>query len=185
MYARRGLPRLRARRFLRLLAHQREGSDGPSVRALCAIVDAFHFTPHSPHLDPPHPQQPALHLGSAAAQQTTDLTPQPAAAAAAEAHTDSLSAAQAEQAEDGGEEVTKTLQLRVVPALEKVMKARHGEVVRAPVALALVKLVKHLPEPAARALLPRTLQGVANLLRSRLQRIRWGPFFIIASTFPS
>lgn len=55
------------------------------------------------------------------------------------------------------------------------MKARGGEVVRAPVALALVKLVRHLQPEAARALLPRTLQGVANMLRSRLQRIRCAP----------
>jgi len=49
---------------------------------------------------------------------------------------------------------------------------RGGEAVRAPVALALVKLLRHLPRPAARAALPRALQGVANLLRARLQRIR-------------
>ena len=39
-------------------------------------------------------------------------------------------------------------------------------------ALAMVKLLRLLPESAARAQLPRTLQGVANLLRNRLQRFR-------------
>jgi len=46
------------------------------------------------------------------------------------------------------------------------------KVVRAPVALAMVKLLRLLPESTARAQLPRTLQGVANLLRNRLQRFR-------------
>ena len=48
------------------------------------------------------------------------------------------------------------------------------QVVRAPVALALVKLLRLMPPEAMRAQLPRVLQGVANLLRNRLQRIRWG-----------
>ena len=39
-------------------------------------------------------------------------------------------------------------------------------------ALAIVKLLRLLPPAAARAQLPRTLQGVANLLRNRLQRFR-------------
>lgn len=43
---------------------------------------------------------------------------------------------------------------------------------RAPVALAVVKLLKHLPLAAARAALPAALQKVANLLKLRLQRIR-------------
>ncbi len=47
-----------------------------------------------------------------------------------------------------------------------------AKVVRAPVALAMVKLLRLLPESTARAQLPRTLQGVANLLRNRLQRFR-------------
>ena len=47
-----------------------------------------------------------------------------------------------------------------------------AQVVRAPVALAMVKLLRLLPEDAARATLPATLQGVANLLRNRLQRFR-------------
>lgn len=50
--------------------------------------------------------------------------------------------------------------------------ARQGEAVRPAVALALVKLVRRLPAAAAGTALPRALQGVANLLRNRLQRIR-------------
>lgn len=46
------------------------------------------------------------------------------------------------------------------------------QVVRAPVALAMVKLLKVLPEQAMVGQLPQTLQGVAHLLRNRLQRIR-------------
>lgn len=47
-----------------------------------------------------------------------------------------------------------------------------AQVVRAPVALAMVKLLRLLPEEEARAHLPPTLQGVANLLKNRLQRFR-------------
>lgn len=39
-------------------------------------------------------------------------------------------------------------------------------------ALAMVKLLRLLPEEEARAHLPPTLQGVANLLKNRLQRFR-------------
>ena len=47
------------------------------------------------------------------------------------------------------------------------------QVVRAPVALAIVKLLKLLPEDVMVQQLPQALQGVAHLLRNRLQRIRW------------
>ena len=47
------------------------------------------------------------------------------------------------------------------------------QVVRAPVALAMVKLLKLLPEQAMAGQLPQALQGVAHLLRNRLQRIRY------------
>lgn len=46
------------------------------------------------------------------------------------------------------------------------------QVVRAPVALAMVKLLKLLPEGVMVQQLPQALQGVAHLLRNRLQRIR-------------
>ena len=49
---------------------------------------------------------------------------------------------------------------------------KEREAVRAPVALAVVKLLKHLPPASARAALPAALQKVANLLKLRLQRIR-------------
>ena len=49
---------------------------------------------------------------------------------------------------------------------------KDGEAVRAPVALAIVKLLKRLPDAALRAALPTSLQKVANLLRTKLQRIR-------------
>ncbi len=52
---------------------------------------------------------------------------------------------------------------------------KDGEVVRPAVALALVKLLRNLPPRVAGAALPKALQGVANLLRNRLQRIRSWP----------
>lgn len=53
-----------------------------------------------------------------------------------------------------------------------------AQVVRAPVALAMVKLLKLLPEEAMVQQLPQALQGVAHLLRNRLQRIRCDPHFM-------
>lgn len=58
----------------------------------------------------------------------------------------------------------------VVSLLVQVVKS--GEAVRPAVALALVKLLRLLPPAAIRTALPRALQGVANLLKNRLQRIR-------------
>ena len=43
-------------------------------------------------------------------------------------------------------------------------------------ALAMVKLLKLLPEQAMAGQLPQALQGVAHLLRNRLQRIRYEPY---------
>ncbi len=50
---------------------------------------------------------------------------------------------------------------------------KEGEVVRAPVALALVKLIRLLPARAEQVYLPSVLQQVANVLKLRLQRIRY------------
>lgn len=60
---------------------------------------------------------------------------------------------------------------QVLPALMQQL-VKEGEVVRAPVALALVKLVRLLPERAERIYLPAVMQQVANVLKLRLQRIR-------------
>ena len=59
---------------------------------------------------------------------------------------------------------------RVIPELRAHLV--EGEAARAPVALAIVKTLRLLPQAAVRAELPRALQGVANLLKARLQRIR-------------
>ena len=58
---------------------------------------------------------------------------------------------------------------------------RHGahpgaaQVVRAPVGLAVVKVLGLVPEADRRAALPGVLQAVANLLKARHQGVRWGP----------
>jgi len=174
------------------------------IRAVCAVIDAFHF---------PLPEDAEAAAAPAAAA-LGEAGPAPAAAAAA---------GPAEAAADAAREIQAALVRRVLPALQaqlvRLPPAGHlapgsviaghqlagtgpaqdpggcqvgsgrprrtltgaraarqlhrgGEAVRAPVALALVKLLRHLPRPAARAALPRALQGVANLLRARLQRIR-------------
>ena len=61
--------------------------------------------------------------------------------------------------------------VQVLPALMQQL-VKEGEVVRAPVALALVKLIRLLPARAEQVYLPAVLQQVANVLKLRLQRIR-------------
>ena len=80
---------------------------------------------------------------------------------------------QQQKAKDEAEEkkeILRMLSQRVVPELRAHVVA--GEKVRASVALALVKVLKLLPDQLMRLELPRTLQTVANLLRLRLQRLR-------------
>ena len=67
-------------------------------------------------------------------------------------------------------EVVGFLNRRVIPELRNQMVA--GETVRAPVAQAIVKVLKMMPPSIMRQELPRTIQIVANLLRLRLQRLR-------------
>lgn len=61
----------------------------------------------------------------------------------------------------------------LLPKHAQVVVLLLRQVVRAPVALAMVKLLKVLPEQAMASQLPQALQGVAHLLRNRLQRIRY------------
>lgn len=140
--------------YLRLMAKHSEGTASKAVlRAVCALLDAFHFLP----------------VGGAEDEEE-------AAAAAA---------GDVEMLESEGEEVDKIvdtyalppraevyrmLSKRVVPELRGQLVS--GETVRAPVAQALVKVLKLLPPALMRSELPRTLQSVANLLKLRLQRLR-------------
>lgn len=76
------------------------------------------------------------------------------------------------------DELVVLLTTKAVPNLKE--KLIEGETVRAPVAMALVKIFKLLPEGYIRVELPRTLQIVCNLLRLRLQRLRDGARSILA-----
>ncbi|PSC76593.1 small subunit processome component 20-like protein [Micractinium conductrix] len=67
-------------------------------------------------------------------------------------------------------DVYRLLSKRVVPELQRIMVEK--DTVRAPVALAVVKVLQLLPAAAMRFHLPRTLQKVANLLRGRMQSTR-------------
>ena len=164
----------------------------PLIRAVCAIIDNFHFPlPASDEEEPggggaaataagPGAAAPAAATGAAKRphadgeeEDDEDEEEDEAAAAAAVA-------AAAADAEAEARAVQRSLLVRILPALHEqlVDKGRRGEdeelnqSIRAPVALALVKLLKLLPPAAERAELPRALQGVTNLLRARLQRIR-------------
>ena len=49
------------------------------------------------------------------------------------------------------------------------------QVVRAPVGLAVVKVLRLVPDDDRAAALPGVLTSVANLLKSRQQGVRWAP----------
>ncbi|KAK9818396.1 hypothetical protein WJX72_012002 [[Myrmecia] bisecta] len=175
--------------FLRIMKRLADSSKA-IIRAVCAIIDAFHFTlpPKDPPADeaalPSAAAKPALAATAAQA-----LPPPPTADASPDEPDEDQDQDQDQTDEDAtgaalaltpqgpamdtasAEEVQSALVRRVLPALQEQL-IRDGEVVRAPVALAMVKLLKLLPRKAERLALPKVLQGVANLLRQRLQRIR-------------
>ena len=68
------------------------------------------------------------------------------------------------------QELYGLLTSKAIPNLKE--KLVDGETVRAPVAMALVKVLKVLPQDYARQELPKVLQTVCNLLKLRLQRLR-------------
>lgn len=78
-----------------------------------------------------------------------------------------------------GIEDSQFLTEKVIPSLKERMVER--ETVRTPVAMALVKVLKLLPDEYIKKELPRVLQIVCNLLRMRLQRIRDDARKILAS----
>ena len=78
-------------------------------------------------------------------------------------------------------EARRLLAARVLPELRRQLVV--GEVARPPVALAMVRVLRLLPEAAVRVELPRTLQKVANLLKSRLQRIRSVSWILFSTCF--
>jgi U3 small nucleolar RNA-associated protein 20 len=142
--------------YLRLMSKHSEGTASKAVlRAVCALLDAFHFLP----------------VGGAEDEEE-------AAAAAAAAEDIEMHESEETEAEKIADkyalppraEVYRMLSKRVVPELRGQLVS--GETVRAPVAQALVKVLKLLPPALMRSELPRTLQSVANLLKLRLQRLR-------------
>ncbi|KAK9840687.1 hypothetical protein WJX84_003409, partial [Apatococcus fuscideae] len=134
-------------RNLRFMAAESKAS----IRAVCTIIDAFHF-PLPPKTDPENISKPAA--GAPAAPDPPDAQ-------------EPISGLELEAAQT----VQKVLVKQVLPALMQQL-VKEGEVVRAPVALALVKVIRLLPASAERLYLPAILQQVANVLKLRLQRIR-------------
>ncbi|EFJ49017.1 hypothetical protein VOLCADRAFT_104545 [Volvox carteri f. nagariensis] len=140
----------------------------PLIRAVCAILDNFHFPLPKEDGGEEMEEEKNGGGGQGAAQNQDDEADEDDVAAAVAVY-DAATEARA---------VQRSLLVRVLPALhEQLVERKRGDdeeaaSVRAPVALALVKLLKLLPPAAERAELPRALQGVANLLRSRIQRVR-------------
>lgn len=190
-----------------LLAHLMRAMQGkpskPNIRAVCVVLDAFHFPlPHN-LVRPEHAGQ-SLEVTRAAEAVTVPAVAQAGNTAAAAAAAGQLPAAEIgadaapgegqEEEEEVGEEVEvqvavqpavqvdpavqaeavqRALLRRVLPVLHRqLVQKGEAPVARAPVALALVKLLRLLPADVERTELPRALQGVCNLLTDRQQRVR-------------
>lgn len=161
----------------------------PTIRTVCCVLDAFHFplpkdlpAPKDLLLQPPAAAKAAKAAPPATSE--GDGNGEPAAAsdkADAEGGDKEASSSDDEaDSEDAGEEeevdaasaaaddrasavaqaavIQTALLRRILPALHRMLVKDH-EVVRAPVALALVKLLKLLPPEAERTELPRALQA--------------------------
>ncbi|EFN57812.1 hypothetical protein CHLNCDRAFT_51116 [Chlorella variabilis] len=137
------------------------------IRSVCVIIDAFHF-PLPADVEEEGAAEPAPAAQPAAAAVDGEVAGEPAAEEEEEGE-EEMAAAEAAAAAG---EVYRMLSQRVVPELQRIMVDK--ETVRAPVALAVVKVLKLLPAAAMRLQLPRTLQKVANLLKHRMQSSRCG-----------
>lgn len=147
--------------YLRLMArHADTPAAKPVLRAVCALLDAFHFlaADQGDKLDAAAANMEG-DVDEIMSDEDEDAVPE--APTSAEAPSAVLPAR---------EEVFRMLVRRVVPELRDQLVAK-GKV-RAPVARALVKVLKLLPEELMRLELPRTLQLVANLLKNRIQSAR-------------
>eukprot|EP00887_Chlorella_sp_A99_P000887 scaffold5.g887.t1 len=180
--------------YLRLMGRHAEGSGGKAVvRAVCGILDSF------PHFLGEAGKEEGAEAGEAGAGEQ-GAEGEGGAAGAAPAGAEAEAVEEDEEAEDEGAaaeggagedqemgeaaaaaaapapaappaaEARRLLARRVVPQLRRQLVVR--DAARPPVALAIVRVLLLLPEAAVRAELPRTLQTVANLLKSRLQRVR-------------
>uniref|UniRef100_A0A7S3R808 U3 small nucleolar RNA-associated protein 20 domain-containing protein n=1 Tax=Dunaliella tertiolecta TaxID=3047 RepID=A0A7S3R808_DUNTE len=161
-----------------------------NIRAVCVILDAFHFPL-------PHNLEAPVHAEGTAPIVTANATaPAPATAAGPSApdnskereegdegsdeeaedtiaHSEANTAATAANVEAEAAAVQRALLQRVLPIMHRLLvQGGPSPVVRAPVALALVKLLRLLPSEVERTELPRALQGIANLLADRQQRVR-------------
>eukprot|EP00898_Chlorokybus_atmophyticus_P007671 jgi/Chlat1/7905/Chrsp67S07348 len=136
-------------RYLRYLP-EKAASQKVLVRAICALLDAFHFNEN--------------------AKEDVDMHDV--------ATTDNVN--ETRHHEDEGPEVvvpdyiTAALKSKLFPELKKYVleEGEQGTGVRVPIALATVKVLKLLPEAAMQAELPGVLQTVTNLMKSRMQSIR-------------
>lgn len=135
----------------------------PHIRSVCAILDAFHY--ELPTEEESYMDTRAKVLTAAALEAGVVLPP-----VVVEYEPDAGKRA-ATAATRFKFQIQGALIKRILPALHEQL-IEGTEVVRAPVALALVRVLKLLPAESERLELPRALQGVCNLLRVRLQRVR-------------
>lgn len=153
-------------RWLRLLGYHADaqGKGKALLRAVCTILDAFHF------LEPPD----TMNTGSSELEKDMDRKIMIRVDEENVVDENLLGAKQDCSSmaiyQPSESEVLRFLSRRVIPELQKQLLS--GESARASVALAIIKVLKMMPFSVLRQELPRTIQTVANLLRLRLQRLR-------------
>lgn len=154
--------------YLRLMGKttMQEGHTAKHVlRAVCAVIDAFHF------LGDEHGKSDDGGDVLGVAMVDKEGSNEPAGSDGSDSEdADGSLQQQSSNQKPKQDEIYRMLSKRVIPELRSQLV--HKDVVRAPVAHALVKVLKLLPRPILHAQLPRMLQLVANLLKLRMQHQR-------------
>lgn len=148
-------------RFLRLLGAK---SVDPAhirllVKAVCAVIDAFHFD-LGEDLGADEGQPAAAVPATAEQQDQAESEEEEGDAIAARPSNRSLRS-----------QILTSLVKRALPSLRQHLVVDQKSV-RAPVAVALVRVLKLLPEALERHELPKVLQVVTNLLKHKFQEVR-------------
>ena len=143
-----------------------KGETRAATRALCAVVDAFHFElPGAAGVDELAKAADEADAEEAAKEEGSDGADADADAAAAESGDDEDAAATATSSATTAADIQRALLTRALPSLAAALVVDGAP--RPGVGAALAKLLRRLPAASARRVLPRALQSVAGLMRSR------------------
>lgn len=176
-------------RYLKLLGAKRMQSGQKKVlRAVCAILDGFHFLQDVRETVRPKTDTAIAAAREVAAREAEAMSLDPSVTChSVGTPLTRQGGAVEEEDEDDDEEVgtdveegenmviqDAAISRRLLGTVLPVLRSQlvHEDVVRAPVGLAIVKLLKLLPRDAEAEELPKALSRVTQVLRSRSQHIR-------------